>query len=81
MFKINYYGYYLSEGKANSVKSDHLFVKLKRYEDNTIKFSPSIRGIFSIQNELIQDNNSNSPWTSNIKSLLSQGFAINLTFE
>ena len=45
------------------------------------KFSPSIRGIFSIQNELIQDNNSNSPWTSNIKSLLSQGFAINLTFE
>ena len=45
------------------------------------KFSPSIRGIFSIQNELIQDNNINSPWTSNIKSLLSQGVAINLTFE
>ena len=45
------------------------------------KFSPSIRGIFSIQNELIQDNNSNSPWTSNIISLLSQGIAINLTFE
>ena len=45
------------------------------------KFSPSIRGIFSIQNELIQDNNSNSPWTSNIKNLLSQGIAINLTFE
>ena len=45
------------------------------------KFSPSIRGIFSFQNELIQDNNLNSPWTSNIKSLLSQGFAINLTFE
>ena len=45
------------------------------------KFSPSIRGLFSFQNELVQDNNSNSPWTSNIKSLLSQGFAINLTFE
>ncbi len=45
------------------------------------KFSPSIRGIFSIQNELVQDNNSISPWTSNIKSLLSQGVAINLTFE
>jgi len=45
------------------------------------KFSPSIRGIFSMQNELIQDNNINSPWTSNIKNLLSQGVAINLTFE
>ena len=45
------------------------------------KFSPSFRGIFSIQNELVQDNNSNSPWTSNIKNLLSQSIAINLTFE
>ncbi|MGB2245138.1 MAG: porin family protein [Flavobacteriaceae bacterium] len=47
------------------------------------KFSPSIRGIFSIQNELIKDNPSNgiSPWTSNITSLMSQGIAINLTFE
>ena len=45
------------------------------------KFSPSIRGIFSFQNELIKDNNPDSPWTSNIKSLISQGIAINLTFE
>lgn len=47
------------------------------------KFSPSIRGIFSIHNELIYDNPSNgpSPWTSNITSLLSQGIVINLTFE
>ena len=52
MFKINYYGYYLSEGKANSVKSDHLFVKLKRYEDNTIKFSPSITRIRQFNEEL-----------------------------
>lgn len=47
------------------------------------KFSPSIRGIFSIQNELISDNpvNGISPWTSNITSMMSQGIAINLTFE
>jgi len=47
------------------------------------KFSPSIRGIFSFQNELIYDNPTNglSPWTSNITRLLSQGIAINLTFE
>ena len=52
MFKINYFGYYLSEGKANSVKSDHLFVKLKKYEDNTIKFSPSITRIRQFNEEL-----------------------------
>ena len=47
------------------------------------KFSPSIRGIFSIQNELIPDNlvNGRSPWTSNITHLSSQGVVINLTFE
>lgn len=47
------------------------------------KFSPSIRGIFSIQNELIKDNpvNGVSPWTSNITSMMSQGVVINLTFE
>ena len=47
------------------------------------KFSPSIRGIFSIQNELIPDNatNGRSPWTSNIVNLLSRGVLINFTFE
>ena len=47
------------------------------------KFSPSIRGIFSIQNELIPDNltNGRSPWTSNITHLSTQGVVINLTFE
>ncbi len=51
MFKINYYGYYLSEGKANSVKSDHLFVKLEKNND-TIKFSPSITRIRQFNEEL-----------------------------
>jgi len=51
MFKINYYGYYLSEGKANSVKSDHLFVKLEKNND-TIKFSPSITRIRQFNKEL-----------------------------
>lgn len=47
------------------------------------KFSPSIRGIFSIQNELIPDNptNGRSPWTSNITNLISRGLVINFTFE
>ena len=45
------------------------------------KFSPSIRGIFSFKNELVNDNDSNSPWTSNIKNLYSRGLLINFTFE
>ena len=47
------------------------------------KFSPSIRGIFSIQNELIPDNTTSgrSPWTSNITNLISRGVVINFTFE
>jgi len=48
------------------------------------KFSPSIRGIFSMQNELIPDNPNTidpSPWTGPITKMVSRGFAINLTFE
>ena len=30
------------------------------------KFSPSIRGVFAMNREVIDDNNSNSPWTSPI---------------
>ena len=45
------------------------------------KFSPSIRGIFSLQNEIIPDNTENSPWTGHISRMFSRGFAINFTFE
>ena len=45
------------------------------------KFSPSIRGIFSIENELIPDSNPTSPWTGNIINMFSRGVAINFTFE
>ncbi|MGG7034371.1 MAG: porin family protein [Flavobacterium sp.] len=45
------------------------------------KFSPSIRGVFSINNELIYDKDPNSPWTANIDNLLSRGIFINFTFH
>ena len=45
------------------------------------KFSPSIRGIFSLQNELIPDNTPNSPWTGNITNMVSRGVVVNLVFE
>ncbi len=44
-------------------------------------FSPSIRGVFSLKDELIRDNNPASPWTSNIESLKTRGVLINFTFH
>ncbi|MDO4881347.1 MAG: porin family protein [Capnocytophaga sp.] len=45
------------------------------------RFSPSIRGLFSINNELIPDKDPNSRWTGNLKGIFTRGFMINLTFE
>ncbi len=45
------------------------------------KFTPSIRGVFSLQDELIRDNDPNSPWTNHIESMMTRGIYINLTFE
>jgi hypothetical protein len=45
------------------------------------KFSPSIRGVFGLNDELIRDNNPNSPWTGNIQSMKSRGVFVNFTFH
>ncbi len=45
------------------------------------KFSPSIRGVFAITDELIPDNDPNSPWTGNIDALKTRGVFVNFTFE
>jgi len=45
------------------------------------KFTPSIRGVFALQDELIRDNDPNSPWTNHIESMMTRGVYINLTFE
>ena len=44
-------------------------------------FSPSIRGVFGLNDELIRDNDPNSPWTGNIESLKSRAIFINFTFH
>ena len=43
------------------------------------KFSPSIRGVFGLNNEL-PDRVPNNPWTGNLKKLLSRAVFINLSF-
>lgn len=45
------------------------------------KFSPSIRGVFGLGNELIPDADPNSPWTGNIESLKTRAFLVNFTFH
>ena len=45
------------------------------------KFSPSIRGVFGLSDELIRDNTSDSPWTGNIDSMKTRGVLINFTFH
>lgn len=45
------------------------------------KFSPSIRGVFGLKNELIPDADPNSPWTGNIESLKTRAVLINFTFH
>ncbi|WP_290697647.1 porin family protein [Lacinutrix sp.] len=45
------------------------------------KFTPSIRGVFALNDELVRDTDPNSPWTGNINSLKTRGLFINLTFR
>jgi outer membrane protein with beta-barrel domain len=45
------------------------------------KFSPSIRGIFGLKDELIRDNNPDSPWTGNVASMKTRGVFINFAFH
>ena len=45
------------------------------------KFSPSIRGVFSLDNEIIPDNDPNSPYTGNISSMKTRGVFVNFTFH
>ncbi len=45
------------------------------------KFSPSIRGVFGLSDELIRDNDPNSPWTGNIDALKTRAIFINFTFH
>lgn len=45
------------------------------------KFTPSIRGVFGLSDELIRDNDPNSPWTGNVEKMSTRGLFVNFTFE
>lgn len=45
------------------------------------KFSPSIRGVFGLEDELVRDKDPNSPWTGNINSMKTRAVFVNFTFH
>lgn len=45
------------------------------------KFTPSIRGVFALNDELVRDFDPDSPYTSNITSMKTRGVFINFTFQ
>jgi hypothetical protein len=45
------------------------------------KFTPSLRGVFSFNDELIRDEDPNSPWTGNVGSMKTRGIFLNFTFQ
>lgn len=45
------------------------------------KFTPSIRGVFAMNDELVRDADPNSPWTGNVESMKTRGLFINFTFQ
>lgn len=45
------------------------------------KFTPSIRGVFALNDEIIRDADPNSPWTGNVAKMQTRGVFINFTFQ
>ncbi len=45
------------------------------------KFTPSIRGVFALNDEIVRDNDPDSPWTGNVASMKTRGVFINFTFQ
>lgn len=45
------------------------------------KFTPSIRGVFALNDELVRDSDPDSPWTGNVASMKTRGVFVNFTFQ
>lgn len=45
------------------------------------KFTPSIRGIFAMNDELVRDVDPDSPWTGNVTTMKTRGIFLNFTFQ
>ncbi|WP_019038445.1 porin family protein [Psychroflexus tropicus] len=68
-FRLKTQNYYLDVGFGIDFYFDYF------------KFTPSVRGVFGMGDELVRDDDPNSPWTSNIESMKTRGIFINFTFQ
>jgi hypothetical protein len=68
-FRLKTQNYYLDVGFGIDFYFDYF------------KFTPSIRGVFGMGDELVRDDDPSSPWTSNIESLKTRGLFLNFTFQ
>ena len=72
-----------SQGNFRLVKNN-LFYELGIGIDiylTWFKFTPSIRGVFSMKDEHIKDLDPFSPWTKNISDMQTRGLFVNFTFQ
>jgi len=81
-----------SNEKSQEDNSNEVF-RMKRWTNNWeagfgidfyfeyFKFSPSIRGVFGLEDELIRDNDPNSPYTGNVGAMRTRAIFINFTFH
>lgn len=72
-----------SQGNFRLVKNN-LFYELGIGIDiylTWFKFTPSIRGVFSMKDEHIKDLDAFSPWTKNISDMQTRGLFVNFTFQ
>jgi len=81
-----------SNEQAQEDNSNEVF-RMKRWTNNYelgfgidfyfeyFKFSPSIRGVFGLEDELIRDNDPNSPYTGNVGAMRTRAVFINFTFH
>lgn len=81
-----------SNEKAQQDNYEQIF-RMKRWTSNYelgvgidiyfeyFKFSPSIRGVFGLNDELIRDNVQNSEYTGNIGSMKTRAVFVNFTFH
>ncbi|WP_375238241.1 porin family protein [Aurantibacter sp.] len=45
------------------------------------KFSPTIKGVFALNDEVVRDKDVNSPWTGNIEQMQTRGIFINFVIQ
>lgn len=45
------------------------------------KFSPTIKGVFALGDEVVRDRDPNSPWTGNIENMQTRGLFINFVIQ